>query len=114
MDITEEKLKEMLTEQREAFQGHVKTQMDGRFADSERRTEAKMDKWFAAFQQHVDVKIDGQGKEFQRVVEKEHETRHEFGLLKEHFDSKVEVGGEQLGSLSEDNTCRSSNPIPRP
>ena len=72
MEITESKLKEILNEQRDGFQLHVDTQM---------------------VKQH---------EELQRVVEKEQqETRHLFGILKEDFDTKIELIGEQYGTIKE-------------
>ena len=61
MDMTEGKLKEILDEQRDLFQGHVDGQM---------------------------VK---QREKFQRFV----------GILKEDFDSKVELIGKQYGSIKD-------------
>ncbi len=46
--------------------------------------------------------LDKQRQEFQRVAEKEQkETRHLFGVLKEDFDTKIELIGEQYGTVKD-------------
>lgn len=76
MEITENKLKEILDGQRNGFQRHVDTQM------TKQREE---------FQRHVDTQTVKQREEFQRFL----------GIMKEDFDSKVELIGEQYGSIKE-------------
>lgn len=72
MEITESKLKEMLDGQRDAFQ------------------------------HHVDAQIVKQREEFQQAISKDQqETRHLFGIMKEDFDSKVQLIGEQYGTIKE-------------
>jgi 4-alpha-glucanotransferase len=72
MDINENKLKEILDGQRDAFQ------------------------------QHVDKQMSKQREEFQRTVKAEsEETRHLFGIMKEDFDSKIQLIGEQYGTIKE-------------
>ncbi len=43
------------------------------------------------FQQHVDIQMTKQREEFQRFI----------GIVKEDFDSKVELIGEQYGTIKE-------------
>ncbi len=46
--------------------------------------------------------LDKQRQQFQQVVEKEQkETRHLFGIMKENFDTKIELIGEQYGTVKE-------------
>jgi len=72
MEIAENKLKEILNEQNEGFR------------------------------RHVDAQMIKQREEFQRVVEKDQQkTRHLFGIVKEDFDSKMELIGEQYGYIKE-------------
>lgn len=72
MEITENKLKEILNEQGDGFR------------------------------RHVDAQMIKQREEFQLVVEKDQkETRHLFGIMKEDFDSQVRLIGEQYGAIKE-------------
>ena len=76
MDMTEGKLKEILDEQRDSFLNHINLQMI---------------KQSDLFQGHVDGQIVKQREEFQRFV----------GILKEDFDTKVELIGKQYGSIKD-------------
>ena len=72
MEINESKLKEILNEQSDGFRHHVEEQM---------------------------IK---QREDFQRVVEKDQqEIRHLLGIMKEDFDSDVQLIVEQYGFIKE-------------
>jgi hypothetical protein len=91
MEITENKLKEILNEQSAGFKGHVDAQM------TRQREE---------FQRHVDAQMVKQREDFQHFV----------GIMKEDIDTKMELVGEQYGSIKEmigslARTCRSSSRI---
>jgi hypothetical protein len=46
--------------------------------------------------------LDGQRDTFQRAIGKDQqETRHLFGIMKEDFDSKLQLIGEQYGTIKE-------------
>lgn len=74
MEMSENKLKDILTGQREEFQRHVDKQMD------KQRLE---------FQSHVDTQMVKQREEFQHVV----------GIMKEDLESKVQLIGEQYQDI---------------